>query len=359
MYITVNPVVAAIQPAVVYRGAVGFGPRGLLKTTRSLGRSLNLYPSTTRYTATTGSITLEFDNQRRNVQGMFELSPRAKVEIYDREGGIIIWSGDGYAFDDLPTERKCVLRVRDAVERLAGLRLAPPIPSDVQVGLRAYMGEAAQTFLGYDLFAAVAGDPDIMVFPPTEDVNALEFLERVLPLLSAAHRYYIANIDGRIEVLPLRARNSGVVIREVIGDYRASDGRDQVWNQLQFETPDRKGKFLGKRNIDFTLVPSSQAQFGVRQLALNFKHLTAAQGAEVAEAVLYTALFPRRRVRLTTPATQPLALLDVVNIELRTQGASLVRLAGRWVVNELAFDLYTETYKLELIQHLAGDPIDA
>lgn len=359
MHITINPVSVPLATGIVYGGERALTERDLLKTTRSLGRSLNLYPDSTKYTATTGSLTLEIANPIRAWQGMFELSPRAKVNIYNELGGTLLWSGDGYEFEDIPTQLKCVLKVRDSVERLSGVLLTPPADPSVQVGLRAYLGAQVEEFLGYDLFEDVADDPDFMVFPPEKEIGALQYLEKVLPLLSATHRYFLANDDGRIHAHRIRATNTGVVIREILGDYRIVSGRAQVWNEVEFQTPDREGKFLGVRTSDFTRLPASQAQFEVRKLELDFKHLNATQGAAVAEEVLYTALFPRQRVRLITPATSLIRLLDVVNIDLRTQGASKVRLAGRWVVNELGFDINQESYKLELIQHLLGDPIDA
>lgn len=364
MHITLRPVASVALARTFYGPVRTYDSADLLNKTRTLGRSLNLYPSTAKYTATTGNLTLEFDNSRRDKQGLFRTSPRAQVDLRAAPGEPILWSGVGFEFQDNPKGRSCTLKVRENLELLRGVALKPPDNPFVLTPLRLWCGGQIERVLGYDLFPGDGGAFDTPVYPPPKPEDALRYLERVLPFLGAGARFYLDNDDGRVVVKPLVPRvpldGVGHVIREIIGDYLLTDGRGQVWNAVSFETRGADGRsradaVLARRFRDFSQVPSSVAVYGRRELDLRFDHLSPAAGAAMAEEVLFSSLVARSRVRLTTPATQPLALLDVVDLDLRVEGAAIVKLSGRWVINSLALDIEKESYTLELIELLRGD----
>ena len=369
--VTIEPVASILDGRVNYESPAEIGG-ARLEGSVLVTQSLNIYPRDTRYTITTGSVTMEFADASHALAAALSVSPRARVKIYnpaDDGSRALIWTGMVVDAAPNPSRQTVRLKLRDFTETLAAgtIPAASAQAAREPVGHIDWLAPLAESILGYDIFAETRADGQVQVYRPAEDAPLLETLQRVLGYLSPARRYYLDGAGGRVTVRSLTPRRTGITLadaddrRRWMDGWSLDDGRKQVWNLIRYEYNDGANGKEERTYIaapgDTQRAPASRRKFGTRELKLDLTHLGREAAREVADSVLYQTLYPRLRLRLRVPEFPALALNDIVTLDYIGQHDTTAGLAlgGEWAVREMGIDTDRQTHALELVKLLHFD----
>lgn len=340
----------------------------LLSSFSSLKRSLSVYSSGTSYIATTGGFTLKFATHLPNmdVRSLFDNGAKCALRILD-DTNDLLWSGVGVDTTYYPFERTISVKFRQAHDSLRQGRVFGLAEGATRtlIDWRDLLRPVAQSILGYDMARDLGDDSAVNIYRPDQTTDALSLMESVLPWMHPTRRFFVYGTADALEFRPLRPRATSVVITEALGSLSIEDGRKQAWNVIRFRYWDpaadegngdeADGVFEGDLR-DARGAPYSRQIYGRRELNLNLAHLGKAEAEAVARGALYRLFAKRRRAKIRTPAVVALALMDVVELDIRMHNTPLAEpITGRWLIQEMGFDPVSEHYDLTLVELFLGD----